>query len=206
MNKHCAFRNIEFSNLSKGISCKDIHHSIFSSLTFNNCSTAIEGITLRYSYLCNIVINNSKYGININYSNNVSINTCYVNSVYTGIVAYEVRNVTIDNICGHSLGKYNEEECNLGSLITGSDSTDIVIINAENRNRLFGIDIYFLGENIPILIGCSTIETNFIKSNPTSGNERPSEKTEGQQFFDTTINKPIWWTGSKWVDATGADV
>lgn len=206
LNKYCVFKNIEFSNLSNGISCKDIHHSIFSSLIFNNCSTAIEGITLKYSYLCNIVINNSKYGININYSNNVSINTCYVNSVYTGIVAYEVRNVTIDNICGHSLGKYNEEECSLGSLITGADSTDIVITNAENRNRLFGIDIHFLGENIPILIGCSTIETNFIKSNSTSGNERPSEKIEGQQFFDTTINKPIYWTGSKWVDATGADV
>ena len=28
----------------------------------------------------------------------------------------------------------------------------------------------------------------------------------GFQFFDTTLNKPIWWTGTKWVDATGADV
>ena len=28
----------------------------------------------------------------------------------------------------------------------------------------------------------------------------------GYQFFDTTINKPIWWTGTKWVDANGTDV
>ena len=28
----------------------------------------------------------------------------------------------------------------------------------------------------------------------------------GQCLYDTSINKPIWWTGSKWVDATGADV
>lgn len=28
----------------------------------------------------------------------------------------------------------------------------------------------------------------------------------GFQYFDTTLNKPIWWTGSKWVDSTGADV
>ena len=28
----------------------------------------------------------------------------------------------------------------------------------------------------------------------------------GQCVFDTTLNKPKWWTGYKWVDATGADV
>lgn len=28
----------------------------------------------------------------------------------------------------------------------------------------------------------------------------------GFQFFDITLNKPIWWTGTKWVDSTGADV
>ena len=26
------------------------------------------------------------------------------------------------------------------------------------------------------------------------------------EYFDTTLNKPVWWTGSKWVDATGAEV
>ena len=40
------------------------------------------------------------------------------------------------------------------------------------------------------------------------GNSRPtlSEKINCYIFFDTTLNKPIWWTGEKWVDATGADV
>lgn len=28
----------------------------------------------------------------------------------------------------------------------------------------------------------------------------------GYSYFNTTHNKPIWWNGSKWVDATGADV
>lgn len=28
---------------------------------------------------------------------------------------------------------------------------------------------------------------------------------KGFQYYDTTLNKPIWWTGSKWVDATGAE-
>lgn len=28
----------------------------------------------------------------------------------------------------------------------------------------------------------------------------------GAQWFDTTLNKPIWWNGTVWVDATGATV
>lgn len=30
--------------------------------------------------------------------------------------------------------------------------------------------------------------------------------TLGQCFFDKSTNKPKWWTGSKWVDATGAEI
>ena len=42
---------------------------------------------------------------------------------------------------------------------------------------------------------------------PTSDRHKiPSDIYPGFLYFDETINKPIWWTGSKWVDATGADV
>jgi hypothetical protein len=40
--------------------------------------------------------------------------------------------------------------------------------------------------------------------------QRPKTKQlTGQQFFDTslgTVGKPIWWAGTKWVDATGTAV
>lgn len=38
--------------------------------------------------------------------------------------------------------------------------------------------------------------------------QRPTLSTSdtGYQFFDTTLGKPIWWSGSAWVDATGATV
>lgn len=35
---------------------------------------------------------------------------------------------------------------------------------------------------------------------------RPTNVLVGFQYFDTTINKPIFWDGSKWIDATGATV
>jgi hypothetical protein len=28
----------------------------------------------------------------------------------------------------------------------------------------------------------------------------------GATYFDTTLGKPIWWSGPQWVDATGAPV
>lgn len=39
---------------------------------------------------------------------------------------------------------------------------------------------------------------------------RPSdyltEEDKGFQYYDTTLNKPIWWNGSKWIDSTGTEV
>ena len=40
-----------------------------------------------------------------------------------------------------------------------------------------------------------------------SGTTRPTTGlVAGYQFFNTTLNKPIWYTGSVWVDCTGATV
>jgi hypothetical protein len=36
--------------------------------------------------------------------------------------------------------------------------------------------------------------------------DRPTDKEAGYMYFDTTINKPIWYTGTGWVDATGTTV
>lgn len=43
------------------------------------------------------------------------------------------------------------------------------------------------------------IRDNVVKNNP-------SNPIKGMCVFNTILNKPIWWTGTKWVDATGADV
>jgi hypothetical protein len=38
---------------------------------------------------------------------------------------------------------------------------------------------------------------------PSYGN---TVRDRGLYFFDETLNKPIWWTGTAWVDATGTPV
>ena len=39
-----------------------------------------------------------------------------------------------------------------------------------------------------------------------STQDRPTSVGTGFYYYDTTISKPIWWTGEKWIDATGATV
>lgn len=51
----------------------------------------------------------------------------------------------------------------------------------------------------------SFTETSLV-SKFSRGTTRPLNPDTGFQYFDNTSNKPIWWTGTKWVDATGADV
>jgi hypothetical protein len=44
---------------------------------------------------------------------------------------------------------------------------------------------------------------------PASGNtaSRPTEFLEiGQFYFDTTINRPIWYNGTNWINAAGTVV
>jgi len=37
--------------------------------------------------------------------------------------------------------------------------------------------------------------------------DRPTlNLVDGRSIFDSTLNKPIWWNGSVWVDATGTTV
>ena len=44
-----------------------------------------------------------------------------------------------------------------------------------------------------------------LKQRPVNSSwEKPMNP--GFQYFDTSLNKPIWWTGEKWVGANGEDV
>lgn len=55
-------------------------------------------------------------------------------------------------------------------------------------------------EPIGLFTGLINSESYDIRNNYTG------VPYQGQCKFDTSLNKPIWWTGEKWVDATGTDV
>lgn len=83
------------------------------------------------------------------------------------------------------------------------------IINKLANTESFSEIITILTNNVDALSTNNVIKSiNYTNKGATG--DRPSKylnnTTVNYQYFDTTLNKPIWWTGTKWVDATGAEV
>lgn len=74
---------------------------------------------------------------------------------------------------------------------------DIPEYHGYNKKCYFGV----VSDNF-------VINEDNIKQIVTENNQRPSLSNvdKGTMYFDNTLNKPIFWDGSKWVDATGATV
>ena len=73
------------------------------------------------------------------------------------------------------------------------EETGEVVIDALNEK-------YFIsGHNLNIV-------GNYATRGATSSRPTPDAIFKNFEYFDTTLNKPIWWTGSTWVDATGTNV
>lgn len=103
-----------------------------------------------------------------------------------------------------------------------ADEEDINLVSSIRNNTLVKDIVKYIDyKDIPTLnmvanLGGVSIE--YIKGKPViSGDmyvskmgttqERPANIiNKGFQYFDTTINKPIFWDGAKWIDATGATV
>lgn len=128
--------------------------------------------------------------------------------IYEGSVKFN-RNSFIINFTPYNSDNFNIIEC----------STNIN--NNPNNNFIkFGKQIILLNENnVGINEGqIAYTDDNIIyrgidnaryikgkKYKSLYGSERPSNKDIGDEFFDTTLNKPIWWNGTKWVDYNGND-
>ena len=95
------------------------------------------------------------------------------------------------------------------------NNNSVVVIT--NHIDLEGKDLYLGNENTIIFKGGSVanavvhgLELSFV-SNPDYQRhfincDNQFTIAKGQYRYDSAKNKPTWWTGSKWVDATGADV
>lgn len=99
------------------------------------------------------------------------------------------------------------------------------MINKENTIYEIRYDFDLNGQEITIPEGCvlefqggslsnGTIILNNTKILPYGGVIKDyfitatieGNYAKGQGLFDINLNKPIWWTGSKWVDAMGVEI
>lgn len=49
------------------------------------------------------------------------------------------------------------------------------------------------------------VPRKYVTMNGTSAN-RPTASVVGQFYFDTSLGKPCWWSGTTFVDATGTPI
>ena len=82
--------------------------------------------------------------------------------------------------------------------MTYSPIDDSLLIPGSNVSNLYN--------NAFMYIDADTYKEKYYK-NAGNTKERPilNSTDIGYQYFDYTINKPIWWNGEKWVDANGIE-
>ena len=84
-------------------------------------------------------------------------------------------------------------------ILTDTDiPSNSVSLPAESILEFNGIYWIKVSSKEPVLF-CN--ETGSTKERPIL-----NSYYKGSTYYDITLNKPIWWTGTNWVDATGATV
>lgn len=101
------------------------------------------------------------------------------------------------------------------NMINGVNVLTQEMMSEPNQIYIIQYDYDLRGETITIPDNCildfqgGSINNGTLEgSTMTYGvsDKRPTKVTTGYTYFDTTLNKPIWYTGTKWVDATGATI
>ena len=81
----------------------------------------------------------------------------------------------------------SEDETDIGNIIQGDETIGSWRRCPDTRDAVIELGIKSSGLTVNRPTLNNTYHKNF-------------------EFFDETIGKPIWWTGTKWVDATGTEV
>jgi hypothetical protein len=93
----------------------------------------------------------------------------------------------------------------LGTVVVAHPTQGIILVQVRQSTGYLE-DLHDVNEGAPTagdyLVANGT-EWNAVAMSGATG-ARPGSPVAGQSFFDTTIGKPVWWSGAAWVDATGA--
>lgn len=140
------------------------------------------------------------------------------------------------NAMGFKRGSYGEWEKNNVIIIDGLDVTKLKsVINRTGKHYLIMSDVDLNSDTIigvansvydfcgghfkngrfhlngGRFVGAyenalSNINLTGFNANQGTTADRPSPSFVGAVYFDTDLGKPVWWSGSNWVDATGTTV
>lgn len=113
-----------------------------------------------------------------------------------------ITNTTTSRITGNTIK-------NCDASFNSIDATSVSGVFSNNKSEDSGRLVVVFSSPLKSVIANNNDNINFINY-PTKGTtvNRPtlSVSYNGFQYYDITLNKPIWWNGSSWVDSTGTTV
>lgn len=146
-----------------------------------------------------------------------------LSSAYDSSISFQSKNSKVENIAGLSdpdlLESYPIFKTNCG-IQSSSDKVDFGLTNPNafkwdtNRLRLGELHFWYSTELNRLYYKTGAAPLNHYDGSVVGREEgsigttaqRPNDPRllyRGYYYFDGTLNKPIWWTGEKWTDATG---
>lgn len=188
LNPGANHNNINFTTLRSGISSYKKDYSDKNSKYY----------TIYMQGECNAC------DINLNITSNNILDSTTEN------ISFIARGIKLDrNFLGiNNKFNINREDTNLISSIRNNTLVKDIVkyIDYEDIPTL-NMVANLGGVSIEYIKGKPVISGDMYVSKMGTTQERPANIiNKGFQYFDTTINKPIYWDGSKWIDATGATV
>ncbi|PIL20553.1 hypothetical protein P775_08465 [Puniceibacterium antarcticum] len=87
-------------------------------------------------------------------------------------------------------------------------SNDAALINTASQKHLGAMALDTTFSRMRIATGASAASSWAYLSSPPFGvtASRPASPVVGEHYYDQTLAKPIWWSGSVWKDAAGTNV
>lgn len=188
LNSRANHNNINFTTLRSGIGSYKKDYSDKNSKYY----------TIYMQGECNAC------DINLNITSNNILDSTTEN------ISFIARGILLDQNFSGVNNKFNinREDINLVSSIRNNTLVKDIVKYIDYKDiPTLNMVANLGGVSIEYIKGKPVISGDMYVSKMGTTQERPANIiNKGFQYFDTTINKPIFWDGSKWIDATGATV
>lgn len=207
------FNNCYVNRCNTGFNLKWLNYSVLNSCAVDYATTN----AYTYADKSCVTMNGcgsetSKSWINLLSNSNIVLNACQFLSTTaentSTIVLFNSKilfnNCTFQDYTTKAI--FTNKESNITLIDTDVSVTDTTLtFNASGvyyiklKNKVYIIT--YDGERIENIIDYSNLFKGTTAERPTI-----TVNEQGFQYYDITINKPIWWNGTNWIDATGTTV
>ena len=130
-----------------------------------------------------------------------------ISQLNTSISSIDGRLVNVETILPNLTTRISSVETNLSNITTRVSNVETDLSSLTTKVNNVETDLSSLTDVVDtvkddISILQTTVNSLTEKIN-LGGTDRPSNPSLYQAFFDSSLGRPIWWSGSDWVDSEG---